>query len=287
MRSTEHRWSLDVTRENGPHQHTRTESCIPSLKDLCSRKIRYPHSFQDKQFHCNSLYKSQRRNTFPTAVGFSNQNVGVVSESHDDNFSGTHSGNSECSSGQRIVEEIRSKRLEPESTSFPADSADLGKTGGRSVRGETQHETPALLQLSPGSSGRNNRCNDVGLVETEGLCLPTFHHDREDTQEGEAGQEGIGTDSPHVEESSFAPEQPDGHSIIPPEYVRLDTQPGRGESLIDSTGPPPSSRQEVQKGLSQLYPRHAGKGHRSRISQRGTDGVIGVVNGTPIFSQPL
>ena len=44
---------------------------------------------------------------------------------------------------------------------------------------------------------------------------------------------------------------------------------------------------EFQKGLSQLYPQHAGKGHRSRISQRGTDGVIGVVNGTPILSQPL
>ena len=38
MQLTEHRWSLDVTRENGPHQHTRTESCIPSLKDLCSRE---------------------------------------------------------------------------------------------------------------------------------------------------------------------------------------------------------------------------------------------------------
>ena len=296
------RWSLDVTRENGPHQHTRTESCIPSLKDFYSRKIRYPHSSQDRQFHCNSLYKSQRRNTFTTAVGFSNRDVGVVSESHDDNFSGTHSGNSECSSGQRIEKEIRSKRLEPESASFPADSADLGKTGGRSVRGETQHETPVLLQLSPGSSGRRNRCNDAGLVETEGLCLPNFHHDWEDTQEGEAGQdEGIGTDSPHVEESSLvpsAPEQLDGHSITPPELVRLDTQPCRGESPIDLTGPPSSSRLEsvwnrVQStGISErafaVVSSACMKGtQKSYQSAWNRYGVIGVVNGTPFFSQPL
>ena len=149
--------------------------------------------------------------------------MGVVSESQDENFSGTHSGNTECSSGQRIEEEIRSKRLGPESASFPADSVDLGKTGDRSVRGKTQHETPALLQSSPGSSGRSNRCKDAGLVEFEGLCLPTFQHDQEDTQEGEVGQdEGFGTDSPHVEESSLvpsAPEQLDGHSITPPKLV--------------------------------------------------------------------
>ena len=185
------RRSLERERVSRPHKCIRTPGSILCPKVLSPDPNQQSHLPETRQYHSSLVPKQLGGHSLPATSPSSNSDLGLVREREETPISsGTaYPRQNQCGSGYRVPGETGSERLEDTTENH---STPYKRLHDRSLCLPPHTPTKTVCQLETGSErGAQRRLHD-GLVESEGICLPSVQLNSVSSSEGQEGTRDSG-----------------------------------------------------------------------------------------------
>ena len=163
---------MDQGRTNTPHQLPGTLGSIPGHEVFSAQPGAHVSSPSYGQCHCNSISKSDGRDSFPTPLKTRSGNMGVVYQEELHNSCGTLTRSREYQSRLAITPSSGLQRLETGQGDLPPPGEPTRPIHNRPLCIQNQCTTAYVLQLASGSKSDSSRCAFYAMEGTESLHVP-------------------------------------------------------------------------------------------------------------------
>ena len=165
------------TGKQSTHKLSGIEGSVPSLKRVPRSLCRQDSSSGHRQHYSSSLHKQGRRHEVRPTLCPTLENLNLVFPETSDSKSPTHSGPSECDSGQAIqTGSDHPDRVVPPSRSFSEDMQQMAPTSNRSICHEVQSQVTSVCISGAGLPGCSSGCTHSTMGGPGCLCLSTHRH---------------------------------------------------------------------------------------------------------------
>ena len=183
------RRSLERERVSRPHKCIRTPGSILCPEVLSPDPNQQSHLSETRQYHSSLVPKQLGGHSLPATSPSSNSDLGLVREETPISSGTAYPRQNQCGSGYRVPGETGSERLEDTTEN---NSTPYKGLHDRSLCLPPHTPTKTVCQLETGSErGAQRRLHD-GLVESEGICLPSVQLNSVSSSEGQEGTRDSG-----------------------------------------------------------------------------------------------
>ena len=183
------RRSLERERVSRPHKCIRTPGSILCPEVLSPDPNQQSHLSETRQYHSSLVPKQLGGHSLPATSPSSNSDLGLVREETPVSSGTAYPRQNQCGSGYRVPGETGSERLEDTTEN---NSTPYKGLHDRSLCLPPHTPTKTVCQLETGSErGAQRRLHD-GLVESEGVCLPSVQLNSVSSSEGQEGTRDSG-----------------------------------------------------------------------------------------------
>lgn len=180
----------DGVRSVGPlcqylaHQCPRAPGSSSCTKTLGTTICQPDRAGSFRQFHSGSLYQSSGWNPLQDVVSSNNCSSELVLPEENKFKSQTHSGESQCASGQSVQTGTNSPvRVVTSSKDIPCNLQGDFHSLGRFVCHQGKSQITQLCLPNSRSSSLGNRCSVPFMGGSVGLCIPPNSHSSKDSQQ--------------------------------------------------------------------------------------------------------
>ena len=239
--------SMDSRGEGSPYQRSRVEGGLVCNKILCNQTAECTYPSEDGQYICSGLYSENGRDQVLPITESGSGTLGVLFTEEHPPISRASSRSPQCRGRLGIEEYLGSQRLETEPLNLQTDSGTLGTFPDRPVCQQAQYPVNTICELEARPLCGGYRCFSDELGREEGISIPSFFHDSQESVKSVQRQSYSCHNNSNVAVPVVVPH-------VTGDVSGLSNPPSSHEGLTDlpQGGPPPAVRQSDLSGLASV-----------------------------------